>query len=274
MILGIHCALGRGFDAALQEAVSLGCQVMQMLPYRRHHDPDDGELARFKQKFSRSPLARLLIHSRFVPSLASSDPLRRGRSAALLSRELVLASKLGASAFILHAGAYSPGGNLTEGIGLAVESIIRSYDRSQSLVPLYLENVPGGGRRIGGKLEELADMLESLDRRLPQTAVCLDTAHAWACGYEIASAEGMMGFLAKAKRLLGAWRVRAFHLNDTRALLGSHREHHGHWGQGHLGREGLKVLLESPQYQQSIGILETPKEEGWDRKNLEYIRAL
>lgn len=273
MILGVHCSVRAGFDAALDEAGALDCRAMQMLPYRRHHDPSDSELAQFRAALEQSRIARLLVHSRFVPSLASSDTARRGRSVELLARELRLAAKLGARGFILHAGAYSPGENLQAGLELAVDSIIRACGDAEVSVPIVLENVPGGGRRIGGTIEELGRMIEGLDRRLPEAAICLDTAHAWAAGYDISSAEGMFKFLAKIHRLLGAGRVRAFHLNDTRALLGSHREHHGHWGEGYLGCEGLKVLLARPEYEATAGIIETPKTQDGDRKNLEYLKS-
>jgi deoxyribonuclease-4 len=101
---------------------------------------------------------------------------------------------------------------------------------------------------------------------------CLDTAHAWAAGYELATAEGMLKFLSKAHRLLGSERVRAFHLNDSGALLGSNREHHASWGTGRLGSEGLKALLDRPEYAGALGILETPR--GEDERNLAFVRRL
>ena len=73
---------------------------------------------------------------------------------------------------------------------------------------------------------------------------------------------------------IGAENVRAFHLSDTRALLGSHREHHWHWGKGYLRGEGLRVLLGRPEYATVPGILETPYEPGADRVNMEYVRGL
>lgn len=273
MILGIHCAVFRGFAAALAEAEALGCGAMQMLPYRRHHEPAEEELSAFRELRAQSPVRRLLIHSRFVPSLGSSVPERRGRSIELLKRELALGVRLGGEAFILHAGAYSPGGEAEEGLRLAAEAVMRAAAEAAVSIPVCLENVPGGGRRMGGSLEELARWLE-LCRNLPGAGVCLDTAHAWAAGYDIAGAEGMLRFLSRVHGLIGADRVRAFHLNDTRALLGSRREHHENWGDGFLGGEGLKVLLQRPEYEAAVGILETPKGPEADRRNYDWVRGL
>lgn len=274
MILGIHCSVARGFAAALDEALAAGCAAMQVLPYRRHHEPDPEESSAFRLRREISPVSRLLVHSRFVPSLASAEEARRRRSIELLASELQLSAGLGAEAFILHAGAYSPEAERAGGLRLAAEAIAEGVLRAGTALPVLLENVPGGGRRLGGNLEELAEILVGLRRAQPRAGVCLDTAHAWAAGYDLASAEGMLRFLARVHRLLGADAVRAFHLNDTRALLASHRENHAHWGEGHLGREGLRVLLERPEYASCPAILETPKGPGADRRNLEFLGGL
>ena len=247
---------------------------MQMLPYRRNTKPDDAQLADFKARRAKSTVERLLVHSRFVPSLASSDEQRRRRSIEALCWELSLSAKLGAEAFVLHAGAYSPEENFKKGNSLFVDAVAQATEESRVSVPVYIENVPGGGRRMGGTLEELAELFAALGKKIAQVGICLDTAHAWAAGYDIASAEGMLRFLAKANRLIGAEHVKCFHLNDTRALLGSNREHHWHWGDGHLKAEGLKSLLDRPEYQSALGILETPKGAGSDDRNLKFLRGL
>lgn len=258
MIVGLHCPVLRGFDAALAHAKALRLPLMQMLPYRRHHRPSAAELAAFRAAREAAGI-RLVAHSRFVPSLASSDPRRRAASVRLLAEELRLSEGLGAEAYIVHAAAYSPGGTAGEGTRLLVESLAAA--REGSSVPVWLENVPGGGRRLGGTLEELAAMGAGVD------GFCLDTAHAWAAGYDLSTAESAWRFLGQAHRLLKG-RVKAFHLNDTRAALGSHREHHASWGEGYLGAEGLRLLLE----QDALGILETPF--GEDERNLAYVRTL
>lgn len=263
MILGIHCSVRAGFSAALAEAEALGCAAFQILPYRRHHPPTSDELAGFK---AAARGRRVLVHSRFVPNLMSADPARRRRSAEHLASELRLAAALGGEAYVLHAGAYSPGSDIEEALGCFRESLTFALRAAGRAPPLLVENIPGGGRRVGGTLEELARLRDTA----PVAGFCLDTAHAWAAGYDVASAEGMLKFLSKAHRLLGAESVKAFHLNDTRALLGSHRESHEHWGEGRLGAEGLRVLLRRPEYVGAIGIVETPKEPGADERNLAF----
>jgi deoxyribonuclease-4 len=274
VILGIHASVARGFGRALEEAVALGCPALQILPYRRHHAPTQADLSEFRAARARSGVRALLVHSRFVPSLASSDEARRARSAAHLAEELRLCAGLGGEAYVLHAGAYSPGADAEAGIRNFAESVRRAAAASAFSGTLLLENVPGGGRRMGGTLEDLARLRDAVAGSVPNVGFCLDTAHAWAAGYDLSAAEAALKFVARAHRLLGADAVRAFHLNDSRALLGSHREHHEHWGKGRLGVEGLKVLLEREEFAEIPGILETPKEPGADAANLALLRAL
>lgn len=245
MILGLHLPVRLGYAALLEAAAAHKVDAVQLLPYARHHEPSAEELAGFKA--GRAGLRSVIVHSRFVPSLASADAERRARSVKHLRRELELAAALGADAYVLHAGAYSPGGDAEGGAALFAESV----KAAGGSVRVLLENVPGGGRRMGGTLEELARLRDAL----PGAGICLDTAHAHAAGYDMSSAEGMLKFLSKAHRLLGG--VDAFHVNDTRAMLGTHLEDHRHLGTGRL-KEGLAALLTRPEFAAVPGILEPP----------------
>lgn len=275
MILGVHASVRGGHAAALNEALALGCGSLQILPYARHKEnPSQEELSNFSAARSAAKL-RLLVHSRFVPSLASSDDARRTRSVTHLAHELSLTTALGGEMFVIHGGAYSPDSSLEQGVALFARSVIMAVEQSSCRVPLLLENVPGGGRRMGGSLEDLARLHDALKPSLPNIGVCLDTAHAYAAGYDCSSAEGALKFLARAHRLMGFDAVKAFHLNDSRALLGSHREHHEHWGQGRLGTEGLKSLLDRVEFSDTPAILETPKDApDSDRRNLDFALRL
>ncbi|MBI5622216.1 MAG: deoxyribonuclease IV [Elusimicrobia bacterium] len=274
MILGVHCAVRQGYAAALSEAVSMGCGAMQMLPYQRHHDPSPEELAAFCAARKAGPVRRLVIHSRFVPCPGSSDRVRRSRSRELLTRELRLAAGLGADAYVLHAGAYSEGAARSEGLAHACSTACAAVQEAGAGFPVLFENVPGGGRRLGGEIDDLERLLEGSSKAGGRFGLCLDTAHAWASGHDIASAEGMLRFLARINRVFGAERVGAFHLADTRAMLGTCKEDHRCLGEGYLGGEGMKTLLERPEYADVPAIIETPREDGSYQRDLEYLRKL
>ncbi len=276
MFLGLHCSVREGFLKALDYAESLEAQAIQILPYRRHADPEEEDYAGFAQRLSQSSVKRLYVHSRFVPNLALNDEKKRLSSTARLSYEMSLAARLNAEAFVLHLGAYSEGDSISSGIVLAARSIYQARQEAEKSVSLYIENVPGGGRRLGGRLEELASFAEALqkeDAKIP-VSFCLDTAHAWAAGYPIADCEGMSRFLEKAVGLLGKDKIRLFHLNDTHSELNSHRESHSLWGQGVLGFEGLQFLLSSENFRDCSGILESPKPGEAERRNFKKLVEL
>ncbi|MCX5794995.1 MAG: deoxyribonuclease IV [Elusimicrobia bacterium] len=279
MVLGVHCPVSGGFDAALRQARALGCEAMQLFPYKRHEMHSAAELAGFRSSRESSGVRRLLAHSRFAPCLASRSGQRRRRSIELLDRELRLAAALGAEALILHAGAYSEESDRGEGLRLAAAAVGEAWDRAcggGSGLPVLFENVPGGGRRLGAALHDLAELLGPLRRAGKPCGVCVDTAHAWAAGFDLASAEGMLRFLSRLHRVVGAESVLAFHLNDTRALLGSQRESHVPWGEGFLGAEGLRVLLARPEYADRPAIVELPLAADLDAAlaSLTYVRGL
>lgn len=280
MLLGLHVGIRRGPRAALRRALDLGLEVLQILPYRRlpgalegfrWEPPDPVEAREVAQAAARGAF-RLVVHSRFVPFLASSERESRERSRDLLARELGFARDLGGAEFVLHLGAYSPGADAAEGTRVFADGVAEAYARAPGAPRLVMENVPGGGRRLGGRLEDLAALRRELTARGVDSGVCLDTAHAWAAGYEVATAAGMDAFLDSAAALLGAPAVTLFHLNDTGAERGSNREHHEHWGSGRLGDAGLRRLLARPDFAQAAGVLEMPP--GRDEENLAFVRSL
>ncbi len=261
---------------ALRYAESLKAQALQILPYRRHVDPEEEDYAGFARQLQNSCVKKIYVHSRFVPNLALRDEKKRLSSSARLSRELSLAARLQAEAFILHLGAYSEGESALSGISLVARSISEAYREAEKTIPLCVENVPGGGRRLGGTLEELASFAEALQRENFKISLsfCLDTAHAWAAGYSISDAEGMSRFLERAAAFLGKENIRLFHLNDTRAEFNSHRESHSLWGRGVLGLEGLRFLLAAKDFLDCSGILESPKPDEAERLNFKELQRL
>ena len=272
MIFGMHCDVRKGYLAALAHAESIGCDAMQILPYRRHHEPTEAEFSEFRDAFAHSPVTRLVIHVRFLPFLASSDSEKHARSIKHLEREIGFAARLGGEFLVVHMGAYSPASTLEEGTEIFAIGVVEAWRRrAPDSLRLVVENVPGGGRRMGGSLEELATLRERLARDQIETDLCLDTAHGWAFGEQLDSREGMRRWLDRAKRLFGADRTSIFHLNDSQAVHGSNREHHWHWGKGMLGTDGIDALLDHDDFAHAIGMLEMPL--GDDAGNLAWMRA-
>ncbi|MBV8689947.1 MAG: TIM barrel protein [Candidatus Eremiobacteraeota bacterium] len=137
---------------------------------------------------------------------------------------------------------------------------------------LVMENSAGAGQLCGGTLEELGHFIRAVDH--PQLGVCLDTAHAWAAGYEIDSQRGVDDFLYRAAEEIGLDRIHLFHLNDTQVDLGANRDRHWHIADGKIGFNGFRALASRPELKDKIGILETPGDVADDERNMRTIQTI
>ncbi|MHB8148459.1 MAG: deoxyribonuclease IV, partial [Vulcanimicrobiaceae bacterium] len=170
-----------------------------------------------------------------------------------------------------HLGSYGKR-DRNEGFTAIVQALERALETIQTGVYLILENSAGAGALAGGTLEELGQFVRAVDH--PQLGVCLDTAHAWAAGYEIDSKSGVDRFIADADAHIGLDRVHVFHFNDTEIPLGGNRDRHWHIGEGRIGFEGFRSLLAHPELREKTAILETPGEDADDLRNMQTILAI
>ena len=137
---------------------------------------------------------------------------------------------------------------------------------------LLLENSAGGGNRCGGDIEELGHFLREIGSR--RVGVCLDTAHLWASGYDIATAAGVRRVLSQVDKHIGLAHVRVLHLNDTKVSLGAKHDVHWHLGQGNIGDAGFRALLGTRALAHAACICETPKSPLDDLRNVREARRL
>ncbi len=135
-----------------------------------------------------------------------------------------------------------------------------------------MENSAGAGQLCGGTLEELGRFIRGVDH--PQLGVCLDTAHAWAAGYEINSQRGVDDFLYEATEQIGLDRLHLFHLNDTQVERGANRDRHWHIAEGNIGFAGFRALASRPELADKVGILETPGDSADDERNMRTIQMI
>jgi deoxyribonuclease IV len=142
---------------------------------------------------------------------------------------------------------------------------------------LVLENSSGGGYAIGYTIEELATIVDAAAERglLDRLAVCLDAAHLWGAGYDVATPAAVDEVLAAFDRLIGLERLVMVHLNDSHSARGSRHDRHAHLGEGQIGREGLARLLCHPALDHVAFYLETPQmEDGFDAVNVARLADL
>ncbi len=276
MRLGLHLSTAGGPERAAKEAARLGLDCLQIFagsPRTWSSRPQDPQrAAAFAAGCRAAGLSPVVVHAPYLINLASDDDALWERSIAALADQLARAGALGCQAVVVHPG--SRGGRSLEwGLDRAARAAARALAAAPQGVELWLENTAGGGGHLGGRLSELAGLLQRL-QGLP-AAACLDTAHAWGAGYRLDGPRALGRFLTRVQRTLGLEAVRLWHLNDTDSPLGSHRDRHQHLGRGLIGREGFGAIMRARRLAGAAGVMETPKNSRWaDLRNLLFLRAL
>jgi deoxyribonuclease IV len=273
--IGIHVRIAGGYAAAVAHARDAGCSALQIFSSNprsyRVSAVDDvalGEFARLRQEAGLDPCA---IHTAYLVNLASEDPKIYAGSERLLRADLEVARRGGMRFVNTHLGSYGQR-DRAEGLHAICAGLERCLNDIPPDVYLVLENSAGAGNLAGGTLEELGTIVRAVDH--PQLGICLDTAHAWAAGYQIDSADGVDRFVDVAEREIGVARILMFHFNDTQVELGAARDRHWHIGDGKIGLDGFRALIAHPELRDKTAILETPGSDADDVRNVQTVLAL
>lgn len=280
MRIGIHTSIAGGLDKAALRAKELGANAFQIFsasPRMWRQGPLDTEAAgRLKEARERLDLRPLVVHDSYLINMAAGDTAQRERSVPAFRAEIERCLAMGAEYLVLHPGSYK-GQSVEQGIATLAESLIEAARglRSNHLM-LLLENTAGSGSAIGSRFEELAAIRDGAQSGMDLAiGYCLDTAHSLAAGYDVASEAGLAHTLHEAQKMLGLERVRVIHTNDSKAPLGSRVDRHEHIGEGYIGIQGFRRILQHPRLRDKAFILETPIDrEGDDRRNLQKLKRL
>jgi deoxyribonuclease-4 len=275
MRIGMHMHIAGGYVKAVEHARAIGCAAMQVFSTNprgyRTSAIDLAALASFARLREQSGIDLCAIHTPYLINLASADPKIAGGSLRLVQNDLAVAAKGGMRFVNTHLGSYGTR-NRDEAIAAVCRGLETALAGIEPGVFLVLENSAGAGNLIGGTLEELGRLMRAVAH--PQLGVCLDTAHAWASGYEINSKHGVGRFIDQAEREIGVQRILMFHFNDTQVPLGASRDRHWHIGEGNIGFEGFRSLLAHPELRDKTAILETPGGDADDLRNMQTILAI
>jgi deoxyribonuclease IV len=277
--LGIHTSIASDIALSLDRARDLGANALQIFSASpRMWTRGIGRLAaadveRFRARRRELQLGPLVIHGNYLINLASPNPVLRARSVQAFHQEIVRAVDLGADYLVAHPGSFCDG-HVEAGIG-AVAQGLRQAARGLKLgdLRILLENTAGQGSCIGSKFEELQAILDACPE-LP-LGVCIDTAHTFAAGWDIRTAEGLDSALRHIERTVGLARVPVIHVNDSKTALGSRVDRHEHIGKGKIGAEAFARILSHPLLSGRAFILETPIDKpGDDRRNVATLWKL
>jgi deoxyribonuclease-4 len=303
--IGVHLALADGMVKAADRAAAIGASAIQIFTdnpsaYRRRTGPSP-ELGAFRDRLAEHGIAPLAIHGSYLINPAAADDLLHERSIELLTSELTVARTFGARFVNIHIGSHR-GAGVEAGIARVVSAVERALAAAggesagaaaggatddapadgkpwSGVEPtITLENSPGSGAGLGVDLDELVAIATALDHAgvaRDRVGFCLDTAHAWGAGIDLADPIATDAFLGGFADRIGLDRLPLLHLNDSRSELGSRVDRHEHLGAGRIGAAGLTNLLCHPALASATIILETPgMDVGYDAINLQRAFAL
>ena len=281
MKIGAHVSTAGGLYTGFERAAAIGAECIQIFESAPQQwgtaRLDDAQVQQFIDAKAASGIDPVFIHGKYLMNLASADAKIFKTSASTLRSSLNIAGKIGARGVIFHTGS-------SKGLGFEAvfEQICEAATNVLAETPpetlLIFENSAGHGDTIGGKFNELGEILRRIDN--PRAKVCIDTCHAFAAGYDLSSSEAVAASMAELEREIGIANVAAIHCNDSKTALGAGRDLHENIGEGHIGRAGFEALVAYPALREVPLLLEVPgykidgAGKGPDKPNIDLMKQL
>lgn len=280
-LLGAHMSIAGGYYKAVETAHRCGCDCVQLFTKNnnqwRAKDITADDARQFREALRRTGVTHPISHDSYLINLAAPDEPLWHKSVAALVVELQRADRLGIPYVVAHPGAFTTSSE-EAGLARVVAALNKVHSQSKGVRAMcLLETTAGQGSSLGWRFEHLGAILDGV-KHPQRLGVCVDTCHVFAAGYPLATAREYRQTMAALDRAVGLQRVKAFHLNDSVKELGSRVDRHAHIGQGKLGLEAFRRLLNDRRFRDVPMYLETPKglRDGvqWDVINLATLRGL
>jgi deoxyribonuclease-4 len=262
VLIGGHVSSAGGIHTAVDRGEAIGAEALQLFTQSprawrpTQHDP--ANIERFKERRAEAGIGYVLCHAVYLINLASPDDDLYEKSATALLNTTAVARAIEADV-VFHVGSHQ-GAGLETALVRVVPALERALEEAGDSTWLLLENTAGAGGTIGRSIDELAAIVDRLGRH-PRLGLCLDTCHLWVSGLDVTDQALLDALLAEVDALVGPERLRALHVNDAAAPLGSNRDRHANIGQGLLA-DRLEVFLGHPRLQGLPALLETPGPDG------------
>lgn len=276
MKIGFHVSIEGSVDKAVDRALKLGCNTFQIFTKNPRQWMSRAltseETMAFTEKVQINDVKPVFGHMAYLPNLASSKDAVYSRSVTMLILELKRCRQLKIPYLVIHLGSHL-GAGVEFGFTRIINAIDRAFEVVDGSVMLLLENSAGSGNSMGSSFEELEHIMSRLfDSK--RVGICFDTCHAFAAGYDLRSKKSVEATLRAFDTIIGFGKLKLVHLNDSKGDLNSHIDRHEHIGEGRIGDEGIRNVLESRLGQFPL-ILETPKDEKTgDIENLRKVHLL
>ncbi len=274
LLLGSHLSVAGGLHLAVEAADELGIQALQVFTANQRQwqpkPPTEESIEAFKNALARSGVKFVVSHASYLINLATADPANRGKSIEAMRAEIDRCDALGIKHCVVHPGAHLGAGE-EEAIARIADALDEIYEAiPKSKVRTLLETTAGQGTCIGHRFEHLGDIIKAANCK-KHLGVCLDTCHMHAAGYDLCTEGGYEKTMRSLVRCVGKTRIRCIHLNDSKTPFASRKDRHEHIGQGTIGDDAFRFIINDPRFEGLPSILETEKGENEKAANLDKI---
>lgn len=277
MILGLHVGASGGVENAPGRAASEGGESMQIFAgsprmWRKTvYTPEQGE--KFRTAINEHGIKESFIHVMYLTSYGTADEEHRGKSTDAFITALQNCDTLGARGAITHLGSHK--GDGFEAALPRIHACLAQVLESDTDAEVILENSAGAGATIGGTFDELGQIIQACGNH-PRLKVCLDTAHAFTSGYDLRTPEQWNELMQRFDETIGLDRLSVMHFNDSKYDIDTYKDRHENIGDGYIGLEAFRSVVNDSRLQDIAGILEVPGIEGNgpDKENIDRLKVL
>lgn len=273
----MHVSIAGSIDQAVDRAKEKHCDTFQVFTRNprgwkfKKLTPDD--VNRFREKLEESMIEPAVAHMPYLPNLSCPMKMIYKKSVKALTVELDRCSALGIPYLVTHLGSHLGKGREI-GLQRLIEAIDTAFGSSNGRTMLLLENTAGTKNSMGSSFEDMREILDHVAEK-SRVAVCFDTCHAFAAGYDLRDAESVERTVAELGKVVGLDLLKVVHANDSKGKLASRLDRHEHIGMGQIGELGFRAILHNDAFRKLPLILETPLDRrGTDVTNLRRLREL
>jgi len=272
-------SISGGVDTAFDRGEQVGCDAMQIFTKNNNQwqaaPLKEEAVERYHRRQAETGITPVVAHASYLLNLATPDDELWHKSIEALVVEMERCDVLAIPYLVIHPGSHMGSGD-DAGVARIAQALNVAHDRlPDAQVKITLETTAGQGTNLGYRFEHLAAMIASTEAE-ERLAVCYDTCHTLAAGYDFRTPDGYAEVFKQFEDIVGLGRLTVFHFNDSKKDLGSRRDRHAHIGEGSVGLEGFRYILHDPRFEDIPVLLETPKSKDLheDVENLARLRAL
>lgn len=276
--LGSHVSIAGGVHQALAIGKTIGCTAIQIFTKnanRWNAKPlEDIEIFRFQEAWQASGIQTVIAHDSYLINLGTPQNELWQKSQHALLGEMHRCEQLGIPYLVIHPGSHTGSGE-AQGLKRVAQALNRIHQHIPgSSVRILLETTAGQGTNLGYQFEHLAAILD-LVQEPERLGICFDTCHVFAAGYELRTEEGFQRTIDAFDRRIGINRLKVIHVNDSVKPCGSRVDRHQGLGEGAIGLDGFRLLMQESRFETIPMILETPKGRDpivSDQRNLQILK--